>query len=87
MIKKALAVAAATAALLAISAGAATAAPNPDAPGQEKQETCVTVFELPLFLVDPPARAEFRVCQEADDQGGNGDQPPVPVPPAPTPLG
>jgi len=85
MIKKALAVAAATAALLAIGAGAATAAPNPDAPGQEKEETCVTVFELPLLLVDPPARAEFRVCQEADDQGDG--QPPVPEPPVPTPLG
>jgi len=84
MIKKALAVAAATVAMLAIGAGAASAAPNPEPPGQEKQETCVTVFELPLLLVDPPARAEFRVCQEAD-QGG--DQPPAPEPPAPTPLG
>jgi len=86
MIKKALAVAAATVAMLAIGAGAASAAPNPEPPGQEKEETCVTVFELPLLLVDPPARAEFRVCQEAD-QGGGGDKPPVPEPPVPAPLG
>jgi len=82
MIKKAFAVAAATVAMLAIGAGAASAAQNPEPPGQEKEEKCVTVFELPLLLVDPPARAEFRVCQEAADQGdGQGDdQPPVPLP-------
>jgi len=79
MIKKVLATAAATGALLAAGAGVAIAQ-DPEAPGQqppapvepEEKEDCMKLLELPLPLVEPPTKLGLTVCQEKEDEGGSG---------------
>ena len=70
MIKRALALTTATAALLLLmAAGNAVAAPDPEGAGQE---TCATLFQIPLLMVQPPTDLELRLCQHSEDQDSGG---------------